>query len=59
MKFYMSVCVSLSTINIRFLSAMTAPFPYIFLNVFIPNFDFYLSLYASKSEEDRNIKINQ
>lgn len=54
MKFY--ECVSLSTINVNFLGAMTAPFPCIFLNVFIPNFYFYLSLYSSKNEEGRNMK---
>lgn len=55
MKSFMWACVSLATTTVSFLSAKTAPYPCTFLNVFMPNFDFFLSLYPSENK-NRNIK---
>lgn len=55
MKSFMWTCVSLATTTVSFLSAKTAPYPCTFLNVFMPNFDFFLSLYPSENK-NRNMK---
>lgn len=55
MKFFTWACVSLAMTTVSFLSAKIAPYPCPFLNVFMPNFDFFLSLYPSENK-NRNIK---